>query len=125
MVRRRVAGFVCPMSKTAEAVEFLMVKAVTPPAMGSYLQKVQEGNCMGVHKFETAINVGQEVMLPVVAAHAWVTEGGERQHVYSMSGPCRWPLLDHAEKNSSEPDRGRRRAREGGSRGKGRDVRRL
>ena len=96
MVRRRVAGFVCPMSKTAEAVEFLMVKAVTPPAMGSYLQKVQEGNCMGVHKFETAINVGQEVMLPVVAAHAWVR--GERQHVYSMSGPCRWPLLDQAEK---------------------------
>ena len=72
MVRRRVAGFICPVSKTAEAVEFLMVKAVTPPAMGTYLQKVREGNCVGVHKFETAINVGQEVMLPVVAAHAWV-----------------------------------------------------
>ena len=59
---------------------------------------MQEGNCVNVHKLETAIKVGQEVMLPVVAAHAWMTEDGERQHVYSMSGPCRWPLLEPVEK---------------------------
>ena len=98
MVRRRVAGFVFPMEKTSEAVEFLMIKSVTPPAMGSYLKKVEEGNCVSVEKYEGATNVGQEVMLPVVVAHAWTTEEADRQNVYSLSGPCRWPLADRAEK---------------------------
>ena len=49
MVRRRVAGFVFPMEKTSEAVEFLMIKSVTPPAMGSYLKKVEEGTHKDLH----------------------------------------------------------------------------
>ena len=98
MVRRRIAGFVTPVEKSTEDVEFLTVKSITPPAMGSYLKKLQEGNCIQIQKYETAINAGQEVMLPVVAAHAWVEGEGERQNVYSLSGPCRWPLVDPTEK---------------------------
>lgn len=80
MVRRRVAGFVFLVEKTREAVEFLMVKSVTPPAMGSYLRKFEEGNCVPVEKYENAVNVSQEVMLPVVTAHAWIKEDGDRQN---------------------------------------------
>ena len=100
MVRRRVAGFVFPTEKSSEAVEFLMVKSVTPPAMGSYLKKLKEGNCVQTERYEAAINVGQEVMLPVVTAHAWIRQDGERQNVYSLSGPCRWPLTDSSEKGT-------------------------
>ncbi|CAK9076517.1 unnamed protein product [Durusdinium trenchii] len=98
LVRRRIAGFLFPGDKTEEEVERLMVKTVTPPSMGSYLRKITEENCLPTYKMETAINVGQEAMLPMVTAHVWLEPEGQRHNVYSMGGPGRWPLSDATEK---------------------------
>ena len=68
-MRRRIAGVLFPSDKTDEAVEHLMVKTVTPPSMGSYLRKIKEDGCLPAYKVETAINLGQEAMLPIVTAH--------------------------------------------------------
>ena len=94
LVRRRIAGFLFPGEKTKEEIEHLFVKAVTPPSMGSYLKKIQEDGCVSAYKTETAINVGQEAMLPMVTAHVWLSPEGQRHNVYSMGGPGRWPLVD-------------------------------
>ena len=98
LVRRRIACFLAPGEKAEDTIKHLMVKAVTAPSLGSYLKKIHAGSCTPTCKVEAAINLGQEAMLPVVAAHVWLEADGERQNVYSMGGPGRWPLVDSTEK---------------------------
>ena len=93
MARRRMVVFVHRGDREKEKVESLLVKTVTPPSIGTYLGKAyKDESWVEVEKFEMATGQGNHLMLPMVGAHVWISGNSERQMVYKMSGPGRWPL---------------------------------
>eukprot|EP00435_Cladocopium_sp_Y103_P040792 s583_g11.t1 len=91
LVRRRVVVFVHKEKLPQEEVESLLIKEVNPPTLGTILKKAKPEDCVEFTKYEAAMADGNRHMLPMVGAHVWIG-GGDRQMVYKMSGPGRWPL---------------------------------
>ena len=92
LVRRRRAYFAFRGQQSTEEIEKSLAKTVTPPSIGTKLRPATKENFWPCHYYEPAVGPQTEPMLPVIGAHVWMTQGGPRQNVYRMSGPCRWPL---------------------------------
>ena len=92
MVRRRIALFAHRSKKNQEEADEFLVRAVTPAAVGTTMQKGAPENFVKYHKYEPAMGQGQSVMLPVVGAHVWLGPETDRKHVYRLGGPMKWPL---------------------------------
>ena len=92
MARRRLAAITHRVSMDSEELERVLARSVTPPSLGTILQKAKKEDFISYQKYEPAIGQGNHVMLPVVGGHVWFEENGARHNVYRMSGPCRWPL---------------------------------
>ena len=92
LVRRRRVCFVFRGRVELPKLEEWLVRAVTPPSLGTTLQPAGEEQFWPYYMYEPAVGQGNHPMLPMVGAHVWMMQGGERKNVYRLSGPCRWPL---------------------------------
>ena len=92
LVRRRRAMFISKHIFTDEELAVWLVKEISPPSLGTVLDKGSRESWRPYVKWEQAHGQGDHPMLPKVGAHVWLEEGGPRVSVYKLHGPGRWPL---------------------------------
>lgn len=73
-----------------------MVKEVTPPSLGTVLEKANPSCWQEYERWEAAYGKGNHQMLPAVGGHVWMHGDEERRMAYKLNGPCRWPLTKEA-----------------------------
>ena len=93
LVRRRRALSISRKNVNLHQLEEWMLKEVTPPSLGTVLEKADPGCWQEYERWETAYGKGSHQMLPSVGGHVWMHGDEERRMAYKLNGPCRWPLI--------------------------------
>lgn len=96
LVRRRRALFISRKNVNSHQLEEWMLKEVTPPSLGTVLEKADPGCWQEYERWETAYGKGSHQMLPAVGGHVWMHGDEERRMAYKLNGPCSWPLTKEA-----------------------------
>eukprot|EP00435_Cladocopium_sp_Y103_P076123 s50_g77.t1 len=95
MARRRRVLLV---QHEGEAVEWktALIKMEVPPSGISSLKPAswsEEGSWVRPHRLEISGPVPRDPMLPRPVGHMWLEADQEREMVYNIAGPIRWPLM--------------------------------
>eukprot|EP00435_Cladocopium_sp_Y103_P028921 s3298_g7.t1 len=81
-----------------------LVRMGAPTSMASLLKPLASDDAKWVkpHRLEVESGIPRERMLPQPAGHVWWTEAGDREVIYDLGGPGRWPLFDEQQRQMED-----------------------